>query len=72
MRDFIVALCQKINFKNVEKINTLIRGYKLNKEVLIEEYTVPKRKNEKHHLQRLKKEFAQNRTIITNRIADFA
>jgi hypothetical protein len=39
VRDFIVAVCQQINFKNTEKINTLIRGYKLNKEVLVEEYT---------------------------------
>ena len=39
VRDFMVAVCQKNNFKNTEKINTLIRGYKLNKEVLVEEYT---------------------------------
>lgn len=39
VRDFIVAVCQQNNFKNTEKINTLIRGYKLNKEVLVEEYT---------------------------------
>lgn len=39
VRNFIVAICQKNNFKIVEKINTLIREYKLNKEVLVEEYT---------------------------------
>ncbi len=39
VRDFIVAMCQKNNYKNIEKINTLIRGYKLNKEVLVGEYT---------------------------------
>lgn len=39
VRDFIVAICQKNNFKNIEKMNNLIRTYKLNKEVLIGEYT---------------------------------
>ena len=27
------------NFKNIEKINNLIRTYKLNRDVIIEEYT---------------------------------
>ena len=39
VRGFAVAMCQKNNFKNVEKINNLIRTYKLNREVIIEEYT---------------------------------
>ena len=34
-----MAMCQKNNFKNMEKINNLIRTYKLNREVIIEEYT---------------------------------
>jgi len=39
VRGFAVAMCQKNNFKNMEKINNLIRTYKLNREVIIEEYT---------------------------------
>ena len=39
VRGFAVAMCQKNNFKNIEKINNLIRTYKLNREVIIEEYT---------------------------------
>ena len=39
VRSFAVAMCQKNNFKNIEKINNLIRTYKLNRDVIIEEYT---------------------------------
>lgn len=39
VRSFIVAMCKKENFKNVERINQLIKEHKLYKDVLVDEYT---------------------------------
>ncbi len=39
IREFTVALCQKNNFKNIERINGLLKEYKLNKGYIVSEYT---------------------------------
>lgn len=39
IRSFIIAICQEANYKNIEKINSLIRVHKLSKEDIVKEYT---------------------------------
>jgi tetratricopeptide (TPR) repeat protein len=39
IRKFIVALGQNNNFNNVERINRLLKDYKINKDVIVHEYT---------------------------------
>lgn len=39
VHEFIVAVCQENNFKNIERINQLIKTYKMGKEQIVEEYT---------------------------------
>lgn len=40
VRAFVVAMCKKENFKNIEKVNQLIIEHLLHKDVLVKEYTV--------------------------------
>lgn len=39
IKEFVVAMCQENNFKNIEKINNLIKIYKLGKDSIVTEYT---------------------------------
>lgn len=39
IRAFVIAMCKNKNFKNIEKINRLIKEHLLYKEALVKEYT---------------------------------
>lgn len=40
IRAFVIAMCKNKNFKNIEKINRLIKEHLLYKEALVKEYTI--------------------------------
>lgn len=39
IREFVAAICRSENYRNSEKVNMLIREYKLNKNALVSDYT---------------------------------
>jgi hypothetical protein len=39
IRDFFVAMCRDENYNNPPRVKELIKQYKLNKEIIVDEYT---------------------------------